>query len=90
MKFVQKPGIINGERAAQLIYWFNFEPENIPTWFQDALDAGGIVIGKQVMAIDTIFGRKTAGQNHVILGDNQGNILPISLLLFEIMYEESI
>ena len=90
MKVKQKSDIVDAERADRLIYWFNHEPQNLPTWFSDAFDAGGIVVAKFVMAVDTPFGRLTAGAEHMILAEKDGTVLPIPLSIFQFVYEETL
>lgn len=89
MKYQQKPSVIDAERGDKLIYWFNYEPENLPTWFSDAVDAGGIVIATRVMTIETPAGRRTCTKDHMVLCTAQGEVSILRHAVFEIIYEEA-
>lgn len=92
MKFQQRPSIIDAERADQLIYWFNHEPENLPNWFADAIEAadiGDIVIAKLVMTIQTPAGRRTCTKDHMVIHSPQAGLSLLRVEIFEIIYEEA-
>ncbi len=89
MKYRQKPAVIDAERVDKLLYWFKYEYDNLPAWFDDAYDSGGVVCAEHRMSIETPAGRRIGTPDHMVLGDAAGNLTILRIEIFEIIYEEA-
>ena len=86
-RFRKKPVEIEAVPVAHLISDSTHDWANLPAWFRDAYEAGGVVIRPNGIDITTLEGVMTASRGDILIRGVQGELYPCRPDIFAATYE---
>lgn len=86
-KFRKKPVVIEAAQASVLIHCAKCDWQNMPAWFRDAYEKGGLVITDRTIMIKTLEGDMQADYDDFVICGVKGELYPCKSDIFAATYE---
>ena len=86
-KFRKKPVVIEAVPVTHLITDATHHWTNLPQWFRDAYEAGGVLIRPDGIDVTTLEGVMSAARGDILIRGVKGELYPCKPDIFEATYE---